>query len=379
VLEIRLGRRLLARMGIICAALLAAIALQAQSTELALRKALAAKTGAVTLPAGEIEITREIAVPTDAHDLDIRGAGTIIKAAAAFRGRALLVFPAGKNIKIHDLALDGNRDAVGRMIGLAPSGTMYSRFMPNNGILAEGVTGIEIAQVKATDMAGFTILVNAGHNIRIHDVEITDSGGFNAQRRNNATGGILLEEGTADFAISRCLLGKMRGNGITLRSVARGRIFENEFKTLARDAIQASGATAVAIENNNASQLGFPIEEVDAPGAICMRLDGFTDGQVKDNTCSEAVLGAVSIAGSHNGISGNHLTGLNAAHRDAAGIYLEAGAKDNTIENNEIAGFGMSKQCLGAAPGVALTANKVANNDCSDEVSVARLLPAIRH
>ena len=325
VLEIRLGRRLLTRMGIICAALLAAVGLQAQTTELALRKALAAKTGSVTLPAGEIEIAREIVMATDAHDLDIRGAGTTIKAAAAFRGRALLIFPAGKNIKIHDLALDGNRDAVGRMIGLAPSGTMYSRFMPNNGILAEGVTGLEIAQVKATDIAGFTILVNAGHNVRIHDVEITDSGGFNAQRRNNATGGILLEEGTADFAISRCLLGTIRGNGITLRSVARGRIFENEFRTLARDAIQAIEATAVAIENNNAAQLGFPIEEVDAPGAICMRLDAFTDGQVKDNTCSEAVLGAVSIAGSHNTISGNHLTGLNAAHRDTAGIYLEAG------------------------------------------------------
>ena len=110
-----------------------------------------------------------------------------------------------------------------------------------------------------------------------------------------------------------------------------------------------------------------------------MRLDRFSGGEVKDNTCSEAVLGAISIAGSHNRLSGNHLTGLNAAHRDAAGIFLEAGAQDNTIENNEIAGYGMSKQCLGAAPGVLPAANKVTKNECSDEVSVARLLPAIRH
>ncbi|MGD1070415.1 MAG: methyltransferase domain-containing protein [Bryobacteraceae bacterium] len=377
VLEIRLGRRLLARMGIICAALMAAIGLQAQGTEAALRKALAAKTGSVTLPPGEIEIAREVVMPTDAHDLDIHGAAnTTIKAAAAFRGRALLVFPAGKNIKIRDLSLDGNRDAVGRMIGLPPSGTMFSRFMPNNGILAEGVAGLEIAQVKATGMAGFTVLVNGGHNVRIREVTIGDSGGFNGQRRNNGTGGIALEEGTTDFEISRCVLGTIRGNGITMRSVERGRVFENEFIVMARDAFQVNQATAVTIENNNAAQMGFPIDEVEAPGAICMRLEGFSDGRVKDNTCSEAVLGAISVAGTHNVISGNHLMGLNAAHRDAAGIYLEAGAKDNTIENNEIAGFGMSKQCLGAAPGVALTANKVVRNSCSDEVSVARLLPA---
>ena len=189
-------------------------------------------------------------MPTDAHDLDIHGANTTIKAAASFRGRALLVFPAGKNVRIHDLALDGNRDVVGRMIGLPPAGTIFSRFMPNNGILAENVTGFEIGQVKASGTAGFTILVSAGHTVRIHDVEITESGGFNAQRRNNAAGGILLEEGTTDFEISRCQLGKIRGNGITVRSAEHGRIFENEFRTLARDAISVTGATAVVIENN---------------------------------------------------------------------------------------------------------------------------------
>jgi ubiquinone/menaquinone biosynthesis C-methylase UbiE len=385
VLEIRLGRRLLARMGIICAALLCAAVLDSrllhaqQKTEVDLRKALSAKTGSVALPAGVIEISRELVIPVDAHDLDIHGTHTTIKAAAAFRGRALVVFPAGKNVRIRDLALDGNREAVGRMIGLPPSGTMFSRFMPNNGILAEGVTSLEIAQVKATGIAGFAILVNTAHGVRIHDVEVTDSGGFNAQRRNNAAGGILLEEGTADFEIGRCLLGNIRGNGITLRSVDRGRIFENEFKVLARDAIQAGGATAVTIENNNAAQLGFPLEEVDAPGAICLRLGGFSGGAVKHNTCSDVLLGGISIAGTRNTLSGNHLTGLNAAHRDAAGIFLEAGARDNTVENNAIAGYGMSKQCLGAAPEVPPNANRAIRNDCSDEMSVASRLPAIRH
>src|SRR5271165_6880069 len=140
----------------------------AADPEAQLRTALAAKTGAVTLPAGVIEISREIVLPSDAHDLNVQGANTTIRAAATFRGRALLVLPAGANINIHDLALDGNRDAVGRPAGLPPSEAMFSRFTQNNGILAESVTNLEIAQIKATAIAGFTILINAGHTVRIH-------------------------------------------------------------------------------------------------------------------------------------------------------------------------------------------------------------------
>ena len=79
-------------------------------------------------------------------DLDIRGNGTTIRAAATFRGRALIVISSGRNIRLHDLALDGNRDAIARPVGMPPSGTYFSRFMPNNGIVAEGVANLEIAR-----------------------------------------------------------------------------------------------------------------------------------------------------------------------------------------------------------------------------------------
>src|SRR5580658_10373698 len=115
--------------GILLLAILSPVLLSAATPEAQLRAALEAKTGAVTLPVGTIEISREIVLPADAHDLDLRGSTTIIKAAATFRGRALVVIPAGKNIKLHDLSLDGNRDAVARPLGLAPSETMFSRFM----------------------------------------------------------------------------------------------------------------------------------------------------------------------------------------------------------------------------------------------------------
>ena len=245
----------------------------APTPETQLRTALAAKTGMVTLPAGTIEISREIVLPPDAHDLDIKGgstgATTIIKAAATFRGRALIVLPAGKNIRIHDLSLDGNRDAVGRPTGLPPSEAMFSRFTQNNGILAETVTNLEIAQVKAVGIAGYTILVNAGHTVRIHDIKISDSGGLNAKKRNNATGGILLEEGTTDFEILDCRIANVRGNGIWTHSLyhstrnARGRIAGNEFAQIGRDAIQVGHATDIRVENNRGRMIGYPPEEVD--------------------------------------------------------------------------------------------------------------------
>jgi hypothetical protein len=350
----------------------------AESPETQVRRALQAGTGVVTLPAGEIEVGREIVLPGGAHDLEIRGAGTTLKASPNFRGRALIVLSEGKNVKIHDLSLDGNRDEVGRMLVLPSAGTMYSRFVPDNGILAERVTGLEVARIRATRIAGFTLLVNGGSHLRIHDVDVTDSGGLSPQRRNNATGGLLLEEGSADFEIARCLLGRIRGNGITIRSGERGRIHENEFRSVARDAIEVTGGSALVIENNHAEQIGFPVEQVESPGALCLRLEHFEHGEVKGNTCSEALLGAVSLTGSDNRIAENHFTSLNVSRRDTPGVYLGEGAKDNTIENNEINGTGMSLHCVGVGSAETANGNKTLRNDCSDEASVAILLPAKR-
>jgi len=439
----------------------------APMTEAQLRTALLAKTGAVKLPAGTIEISREIVLPSDAHDLDIAGPGATLKAAATFRGRALLVIPAGKNIKIHDLSLDGNRDAVARPMGLPPSEAMFSRFVPNNGIVAEGITSLEIGQIKATGIAGFTILVNAGHNVHIHDIQISDSGGLNVRNRNNTTGGILLEEGTTDFEVLNCRIANVRGNGIWTHSLrtslrnSRGRIAGNEFAMIARDAVQVGHATEIRVENNRGRMIGYPVEEVDLEGKAfpiavdtagnvdhsvyrnnqfeeidgkCFDLNGFHDGEVSGNSCVNeenvssypygnfgiimnnsnpdmqsrniritgntvdgGLFGGIFIIGSGHTVSGNHLLHLNLAHCNdpgpvnctyaanqpdllRSGIYLGAGAdrpdvaKGNTIENNEIGGYGMSRHCIGVAPGVSLAANTVAKNECSDDAAVALLL-----
>lgn len=453
-------------------ALALASSLAAAPTESQVRRALLAKTGAVTLPAGTIEISREIILPSDAHDLDISGAQTILKAAATFRGRALLVLPAGKNVKIHDLSLDGNRDAIARPIGLPPSEAMFSRFVPDNGILAEGVSNLEIGAVKAVGIAGFTILVNAGHTVRIHDIRIANSGSLNARKRNNTTGGILLEEGTTDFEVLNCRIADVRGNGIWTHSLynshrnARGRIAGNEFAMIARDAIQVGHATEVRVENNRGRMIGYPVEDVDLetqafPVAVdtagnvdksiyrnnqfeeidgkCFDLDGFHDGEVSGNSCVNGdtvgnypygnigiimnnsnpdmqsrniritgntidggLFGGIFIIGTGHTVTGNHLTHLNMAHCNdpgpincsyfkdqpdllRSGIYLGAGAnrpdiaKGNTVRGNEISGYGMSTHCIGVAPGVSLAANNVANNECSDDAAIARVLSERPH
>jgi hypothetical protein len=437
----------------------------AATPESQLRTALLAKTGAVTLPAGVIEISREILLPADARDLDIHGPATTIKAAATFRGRALLVIPGGRNIKLRGVSLDGNREAIARPLGLPPSETMFSRFTPDNGILAESVTNLEIAQIKATGIAGFAILVNSSHTVRIHDIQINASGGLNLRKRNNTTGGILLEEGTTDFEVLNCRIANVRGNGIWTHSLytsprnARGRIADNEFAMIARDAIQVGHATEVRVENNRGRMIGYPAEEVDLEGQAfpvavdtagnvdksayrnnrfeeidgkCFDLDGFHDGEVSGNTClnEEAVkeypygnfgiimnnsnpdmqsrniritgntidgglFGGIFIIGSGNAVTGNHLLHLNLAHCNdpgpincgyaanqpdllRSGIYLGAGAdrpdpaKGNIVENNEISGYGMSRHCIGVAPGVSLAANTVAKNECSDDATLAR-------
>ncbi len=393
------------------ALILAATLAFAQENEVSLREALQAKTGTVTLTGGTVEISREIVMPGDAHDLKIAGGGTTIKAASTFRGRALIVLPAGKNIQIQSLKLDGSRVIFTQPVGQVPASTVLSREIANNGIFADGVTGLEISQVRITEIAGFPIVVDTGRNIRIHDVEIGESGSLDAEGHNNGTGGILLEEGTTDFEVQHALMGKVRGNGIWIRSAegsaaaSKGRIADNEFAIVARAAIELNHVTDVTVENNIASMIGFPGEETRTggtamPSAItstgsvehallrdntfgqiagrCLSLDGFNAGEVSGNSCSDGLFNGFLIRGAGNRVIGNRLTGLNQARRDQpdslkTGIYLAGASSGNTLDGNQVSGFGMAKFCIG---GPSIASNNIVKNVCSDGASVARLQPA---
>jgi len=268
------------------------------------------------LPAGVVEVHSEIAVDAGC---ELRGApsGTVLHLAPDFAGRAAVVVR-GDNVMLRNFTIDGNRAVLETRAGLPPSDTSFAKFTRANGVLAEGVTGLTVDRLHCRNIAGFALLISRAHSVGIHRVTVADNGSRNALGRNNATGGILLEEGTTDFRVTDCDLSGIRGNGIWTHSLytsprnARGIIAFNRFRQIGRDAIQAGHATGISVTGNSGSRIGFPLDEVDiengaTPVALdtagnvdassydgnrfeeidgkCIDLDGFHDGEVRANQC----------------------------------------------------------------------------------------------
>jgi hypothetical protein len=270
----------------------------------------------VQLPHGVLEVHREMVLESGAKLIG-SGSGSVLRAARDFHGRALVVVR-GDHVLLRDFAVDGNRAALEVRAGLPAYDVPFARFTTANGVLAEGVSGLAIQNVAFREIAGFAVLVSRSRDITIDRVRIADSGGRNAAGRNNTTGGILLEEGSADFRVTRCELRNILGNGIWTHSLypsprnARGVFAENRFDTIGRDALQAGHATELHIEGNAGSSIGYPEAAIDVearaiPVAIdtagnvdrsvyarnqfsgingkCLDLDGFHHGEVRDNVC----------------------------------------------------------------------------------------------
>jgi hypothetical protein len=184
--------------------------------------------------------------------------------------------------------------------------------------MADEVEGIEISQVNFTNMATFAVIISRSSGVRIHDVTVADSGSLNAKGRNNLTGGILIEEGTADFEVTNSSFRNIRGNALWTHSLLTspqlldGKFSGNKFERIGRDAIQVGHAKRVTVEENRGREIGYPPEIVDVenggtPVAIdtagdvegsqyslnqfdevngkCLDLDGFHDGIVTNNSC----------------------------------------------------------------------------------------------
>ena len=268
------------------------------------------------LPAGTVSVHHEIVVD---NGTEVRGApsGTVLRAADDFDGRAVLVVR-GAHSLLRGFAIDGNRRALEQRNELPPSDKPFWEFTRANGVLATDVQALRIEQVQFRNVAGFAVLVARSHDVRIDEVVVEDSGSRNARGRNNATGGILLEEATSQFRITRSYFRNIRGNGVWTHSLFTsprnrdGWVAFNRFEDLARDAIQIGHATGVRVEDNQGTRIGYPAELVDLeteayPVAIdtagdvdhtsyarnrftevdgkCIDLDGFHDGEVVDNSC----------------------------------------------------------------------------------------------
>jgi len=423
---------------------------------------LSKRTGIVELPAGTLILHHELTLPENAQNLEIRGnpSGSTLQAAPDFEGRAVIYSKGATDLRLTGFRVVGNRAAQQKPIGIPEPDTPFARFYRNNGILVENATRLTIRGVSFSEVANYPVLVRASSGVRIERVRVEDCGSLSPAGHNNASGGILLEESTRDFEIRQCTVRRVRGNGIWTHAYrsspqnANGTIEENVVEEVARDAIQVGHATNVTVRGNHGRRIGYPPELVDivswaVPAAIdtagnvdksvyignhfedingkCMDLDGFHDGQIRDNSCISrkpydeypyaqfgivfnnanpdyepsnvlvtgnlidgAGYGGLYLLGSNQTIARNRFLGLNrnrcASDRTRprcdyssgdpallrSGIYLVPGAArpaktvHNQITGNEVSGFGMQKYCIEAAPGVSLAANHIEGNHCLD-------------
>jgi hypothetical protein len=290
------------------------------TAEARLRKTLATQTsGTITLPAGVIEISSELRLAPGAHDLEIAGAGTILKAANNFKGRAIFVAEGARAIRFRDFSIDGNRAAFDRPAEMAPSENAYRIYYSNSGILLDRVAGAEIFEVRFRAIPRFAVIASRSSGVRIKNVVVEDSGTLNAKGRNNTTGGIVIEEGSSDFEVSGCQFTRIRGNALWTHSLYTsprlhdGVFAHNRFSEIGRDAIEVGAASNVRVEENKGDHIGYPPEvvdvenlgipvTVDTAGNVdhstyarntfeeidgkCIDLDGFHDGSVIENKCT---------------------------------------------------------------------------------------------
>ena len=289
------------------------------SPEARLRKTLAAQiTGVVHLPPGVIEVSSELRVAPGAHDLEIVGSGTMLKAGKDFKGRAIFAAEGARGLRMRDFSIDGNRAALAKPLEMAPPENAFRLYYPDNGVLLDRVEGAELSNLKLANVVNFAILISRSSAIRIRGVEVEESGSRNARGRNNSTGGIVIEEGSRNFEVRDCTFRRICGNGLWTHSLYTsprsedGLFAANRFDSVGRDAIQVGHATRVRVQENTGTRVGFPSEGVDfesgaTPVAIdtsgnvdhseysgnkfeevngkCIDLDGFHDGAIRDNRC----------------------------------------------------------------------------------------------
>jgi parallel beta-helix repeat protein len=352
--------------GAVTGALLATLLMAGCGTspEAQLRKTLASQTtGVIHLPPGEIEISSELTLASGAHDLEIAGSGTRLKAADHFKGRAVLVLENAERIHLHDFMLDGNRGKLAKPIEMAPPENAFRVWYPNNGILANKVAGLEIERLELSDVVNFPILISESSKVRIRKITIDSSGSKNARGRNNLSGGILLEEGTSDFEVRDSVFRNILGNALWTHSNFRaprqqdGLFVSNQFDTIGRDAIQVGHATRVRVDGNTGVNIGYPVDIVDVenqgtPVAIdtagnvdnssyarnqfkeingqCVDLDGFHDGIVEKNIC-------INEKGMEAYPYGGTAIVMNNTHPDAHSSNIEISG--NVIEGSKFGGL----------------------------------------
>jgi hypothetical protein len=289
------------------------------ASEDAIRTQIDSGARVIELPGGVTEVSSEIVVPDNSRNLEIRGSNSsVLRAAAGFKGRAVLSCSGCVGLRLEGFTIDGNRAAASRPRSIPPHDVPFSQWFTSNGVLLDRARDAFIENVRFREIAGFAMLATRSAGVRVTRIRVEDSGGLNERSRNNTSGGVLFEEGCTNFEVRDSIFARIRGNAVWTHSMytsprnAGGVIRGNRFEEIARDAIQVGHATRIRVEHNSGARIGFPINVVDVEGrgtpvAIdtagnvdassytdnrfeeingkCIDLDGFHHGEVRGNTC----------------------------------------------------------------------------------------------
>ena len=277
-------------------------------------------TGSITLPPGVTEIHKPLQFERGANDINLTGdpSGSTLRLARNFTGRAAILGVNVANVRLERFQISGDRADLKRDLYLPPSNVSFADYYDHNGIVFVTSKSITIRNVSLQNIGTFSILASRCRGVALEGISVKDSGTLNAQGHSNTTGGILFEEGTADFSAKHCHIESICGNAIWTHSNdgsprnQDGIIENNDIWGTPRDAIQVGHATRVQVLNNRGGRIGFPSDEADLPGGAtpvavdssgdtsdsiysgnqfedvdgqCIDLDGFHDGRVVNNSC----------------------------------------------------------------------------------------------
>ncbi len=202
---------------------------------------------------------------------------------------------------------------------LPPSDRRFvDHYRSGNGLVLIGSADVVVEDSSFAEIAGFAILASGVGKIRISRCRFRDSGSRNALGRNNTTGGVLLEDGTAHFVVEDSGFRGILGNGVWTHSRyshvrnGPGVIRRNTFDMIGRDAVQVGHASGVDVVENVMTRVGYPADAIDVEGGgtpvgvdtagnvdssnysrnrmteingKCFDLDGFHHGSVVGNSC----------------------------------------------------------------------------------------------
>jgi hypothetical protein len=255
----------------------------------------------------------------------------------ALQGQALIVCRAGQDVIREDLAMasltiEGPCRVVVRRVtftgtratgpqgqAMPPDDGRFADHYQGNGLLLIGSAEVVVEDSTFAEIAAFSILASGVGKIRISRCLFRDSGSRTSLGRNNGTGGVLLEDGTAHFLVEDSSFLRILGNGVWTHSRYNhvrngpGIVRRSTFDTIGRDAVQVGHAWGIEVVDNVITRVGYPADSIDVEGGgtpvgvdtagnvdsstysrnrlteingKCFDLDGFHHGSLVGNSCT---------------------------------------------------------------------------------------------